>query len=67
MVTVLDVAVLLLLVVPVQPLICQPLSAAAPLRVIVSPATYSPAEQPVELVGLAVGVAPLPVAVTVSA
>jgi hypothetical protein len=55
MLTVLLLAVLALLVVPLQPPICQPLSGAAPLNVMVAPATYCPAEQPAELAGLAVG------------
>ena len=58
MVSELVLAVLLLFDVPVQLLICQPLVGTAPLSEMASPATYWPAEQPVELVGLATGSEP---------
>jgi hypothetical protein len=67
MVTVLVLAVLELLVVPVQLAMCQPESAKAPLRLMVAPETYCPDAQPVELVGEAVGLLPLPVWVKVRA
>jgi hypothetical protein len=58
MVTVFVFAVLLLLFVPVQLLICQPPLGTAPLRLMFAPATYCPAEQPAELDGDAVGFDP---------
>ncbi len=47
--------------VPVQPAIFQPESGKAPLRLMISPATYSPAGQPVEFAGLPAGSLPIPV------
>jgi hypothetical protein len=67
MVTVLLLAVLALLVVPVQPLICQPVLGDAPLSVIVAPSTYVPALHVGELAGLAVGLLPCPVWLIVNA
>ena len=61
MLRVLLLEVLVLLSVPLHPLISQPDAGDAPLRVMVSPATYWPEEHPVELLGLAVGSLPLPV------
>ncbi len=60
-------AVLALLAVPVQPLICQPGSGTAPLRVMFSPATYFPfSAQAADLSGSALGLLPLPVCERVS-
>ena len=58
--TVFVLAVLVLLFVPVQALICQPELGIAPLRLIDCPEVYCLVEQPVELVGEAVGFVPLP-------
>ncbi len=60
MVKLLAAAVLASLLVPVQPLISQPLAGTAPLRLMASPATNCPASQPAEFVGSATGLLPWP-------
>ena len=60
MVTVLVVAVPASLFVPPQPATFQPVAGVA-VRVMLSPATYCPALQPAERVGVATGLLPWPV------
>ena len=67
MVRELELEVLLLLLVPDQLAICQPVEGEAPLRLIEAPAVYWPVGQPVELDGDAVGLLPCPVCSSVRA